>query len=112
MVVRFSLTNPRIDRPEWCGFPAGDSRWERTDRVASPTKVRSTRLSSMDSGWTRRRVTNRQFAEFADATGYVSLAEKPPSVEALRRTPGYENAEIKPEFNKRVRSAIGGRRGT
>jgi formylglycine-generating enzyme required for sulfatase activity len=45
-------------------------------------------------------VTNRQFAEFADATGYVTLAEKPPSVEALRRTPGYENAEIKPEFNK------------
>lgn len=44
-------------------------------------------------------VTNRQYAAFVDATGYVTTAEKPPTLDNVKDLPAYENAQIKPEFN-------------
>jgi formylglycine-generating enzyme len=41
----------------------------------------------MASGWTRRDVTNREFAAFVKATGYVTVAERTPKAEDFPDAP-------------------------
>lgn len=44
-------------------------------------------------------VTNRQFAAFVEATGHVTTAEKPPTLDNVKDLPQYAEAKILPEFN-------------
>ena len=41
------------------------------------------RFASTPSGWTRRELTNSQFSEFVQATGYVTTAERAPDLKAI-----------------------------
>ena len=45
-------------------------------------------------------VTNRQFAEFVEATGYVTTAERPPELRSLQPGADRETLKILPEMNK------------
>lgn len=45
-------------------------------------------------------VTNAQFKAFVDATGYVTLPEKPPELRSIQPGSGLENVQILPELNK------------
>ncbi|HAV34662.1 MAG TPA: hypothetical protein DCX79_21895, partial [Planctomycetaceae bacterium] len=45
-------------------------------------------------------VTNRQFAAFVQATGYVTLAEQPPKLRSVQPGTGVSDADILPELNK------------
>lgn len=45
-------------------------------------------------------VTNRQFAAFVQATGYVTLAEQPPKLRSVQPGTGVTDADILPDLNK------------
>lgn len=45
-------------------------------------------------------VTNRQFREFVDQTGFVTTAEKPPVITGVKPGSEIAKAEILPQFNK------------
>lgn len=45
-------------------------------------------------------VTNRQFMEFVDATGYVTLPERKPELRSIKKGSGLENIAILEEFNQ------------
>ena len=45
-------------------------------------------------------VTNRQFKEFVDETGYVTLPERKPELRSIQEGSGLENIEILDEFNQ------------
>ena len=45
-------------------------------------------------------VTNRQFAEFVSATGYVTLAEQPPKLRSVQPGTGVSDSDILPELNR------------
>lgn len=45
-------------------------------------------------------VTNREFKAFADETGYVTTAERPPELRSIQPGSELENVTILPEFNK------------
>lgn len=45
-------------------------------------------------------VTNRQFMDFVEATGYVTLAEKKPELRSIQQGSGLENITILDEFNQ------------
>ena len=63
------------DRRAWRGCRRAPSAWARTP--TTPRKPRPTRVA-VDGFWIDRyQVTNRQFAEFVAATGYVTVAERP-----------------------------------
>ncbi|APZ95510.1 formylglycine-generating enzyme family protein [Fuerstiella marisgermanici] len=44
-------------------------------------------------------VTNRQFKEFVDATGYVTLPERKPELRSIQPGSGLDNIAIQEEFN-------------
>ena len=68
-------------RRGWCGFRAARSGWAR------PTSTRTSRTRpehevEVDGFWMdETEVTNAQFAEFVEATGYVTIAEQKPTLE-------------------------------
>ena len=45
-------------------------------------------------------VTNRQYKEFVDATGYVTTAERPPQLRSIKPDSQLANVQILPEMNK------------
>lgn len=45
-------------------------------------------------------VTNRQFKEFVDATGYLTTAERPPELRSIMPDSELAKIEILPEMNK------------
>ena len=45
-------------------------------------------------------VTNRQFKEFVEATGYITLPERKPELRSIQKGSGLEDIEILEEFNK------------
>ena len=54
----------------------------------------------LDGFWMdRTEVTNRQFAEFVEATGYVTLAEKPPEIRSVKPGSAADSLAILPEFD-------------
>ena len=55
----------------------------------------------LDGFWMdTKEVTNRQFKEFVDATGYVTDAEKPPVISGVKPGSAKATAQILPEYNK------------
>ncbi|MFK7818907.1 MAG: formylglycine-generating enzyme family protein [Planctomycetaceae bacterium] len=80
--------------------PAGTFMMGATRSDSGPDEYPRHRVK-LDGFWMdAKEVTNRQFKEFVDATGYVTTAEKPPVIGGLQ--PGSEraNAEILPQYNK------------
>ena len=70
-------------RQTWSGFPAARSAWDRTGIIR---KRRRSIASAVDGFWIDRTpVTNRQFKEFVNATGYVTFAEIAARSEGLSR---------------------------
>ena len=63
-------------RQAWFGFPAASSPWERTPTWGGPRRSPPIACASTASGWTIPRSRTHQFAEFVDATGYVTTAER------------------------------------
>ena len=69
----------------WSGSRRRRSAWDRTGTI--PKKRRSIASRSTASGWTATPVTNRQFKQFVEATGYVTFAEIAARSEGLSRAP-------------------------
>lgn len=56
---------------------------------------------AIDGFWMdKTEVTNQQFQEFVDATGYVTLAEKQPELRSIQPGSGLEQTAILEEFNQ------------
>jgi formylglycine-generating enzyme len=55
---------------------------------------------TLDGFWMdETEVTNAQYAAFVEATGHVTTAEKPPTLDSVRDSPRFAEAKILPEFN-------------
>ncbi len=94
---------PSGDAPEGMVWvPAGDFM------MGSPTAASSGHPDEgplhevrLDGFWMdETEVTNRQFKEFVDATGFVTTAEKPPVISGFKPGSEMADAQILPEFNK------------
>ncbi|MGE4488621.1 MAG: formylglycine-generating enzyme family protein [Kiritimatiellales bacterium] len=73
-------------------IPAGEFTMGSTDSFAKPDEQPLHRVR-LDGFWiSRTPITNDQFAEFVKATGYVTTAERPPSMEEVmaQMPPGME----------------------
>lgn len=79
-------------------IPAGSFMMGSHDSVF-PDEIPAHRVR-LDGFWMdRTEVTNRQFAEFIEATGYVTLAEKPPEFRSLQSGSEAAALPILPEFD-------------
>ena len=107
--------SPRSNRPSraaprrparrpraWSGFPAASFPWAATtlascptaDLTECPTPVRSTGFRSTAFWMDRVEVTNRQYAAFVEATGYVTVAEHTPTAAEF---PGAPRRTLSPD---------------
>lgn len=88
--------DPRLKNMSW--VPAGKFVMGELNTVPDefpPHEV------SLDGFWMdTTEVTNRQFREFVDATGYVTTAEREPELRSIQPGSELENVKILPEFNK------------
>ena len=58
-------------------------------------------LVALDGFWMdTTEVTNQQFKEFVDATGYLTTAERPPELRSIQPDSQLANVQILPELNK------------
>jgi formylglycine-generating enzyme required for sulfatase activity len=88
--------NPRTGSMVW--IPAGEFVMGAEQTLPDEFPPHTVRL---DGFWMDpTEVTNRQFDEFVRATGYVTIAEKPPTLSGIQPGSALENATILPEFNK------------
>ena len=56
---------------------------------------------AIDGFWMdKTEVTNRQFKEFVDATGYITLPERKPELRSIQKGSGLEELAILEEFNQ------------
>jgi len=69
----------------WCGFREPSSRWAPIRRTSTETRSACSRpiyRVYVDGFWMdKTEVTNEQFAAFVAATGYVTVAERPPRLQ-------------------------------
>ncbi len=79
-------------------IPPGDFVMGTTN---GPPDEQPPHLVRLDGFWMdAHEVTNEQFMQFVDATGYVTTAEKPPEIIGVKPGSPKATAEILPEFNK------------
>lgn len=87
--------DPRLADMVW--IPGG--RFEMGSESGAPDEYPVHEVE-LDGFWMdRHEVTNRQFREFVEATGYVTTAEQPPKLRSVEPGSGLENAAILEEFN-------------
>ena len=88
--------DPRISDMQW--IPGG--RFEMGALNTVPDEF-PPHVVALDGFWMdTTEVTNRQFKEFVDATGYVTTAERAPELRSIRPDSELANVQILPEFNK------------
>jgi formylglycine-generating enzyme required for sulfatase activity len=88
--------DPRYANMVW--IPAGRFKMGAMNTLPDEFPAHDVQL---DGFWMdRTEVTNRQYQEFVNATGYVTLAEQPPKLRSIAPDSALSQAEILPEFNK------------
>src|SRR5579862_3521009 len=79
---------PPSETPEDMAWIPGGRFWMGTDDSTMPD-AHPVHAITVDGFWIdKTEVTNAQFRRFVEATGYVTVAEKPPDAEALRKQRG------------------------
>ena len=88
--------DPRISDMKW--IPGG--RFEMGALNTVPDEF-PPHVVALDGFWMdTTEVTNRQFKEFVDATGYVTTAERAPELRSIQPGSELANVQILPEMNK------------
>lgn len=88
--------DPRISHMQW--IPGG--RFEMGALNTVPDEF-PPHVVALDGFWMdTTEVTNRQFKEFVDATGYMTTAERAPELRSIQPDSELANLQILPEFNK------------
>jgi sulfatase modifying factor 1 len=88
--------DPRLQGMLW--IPGGVYTMGAADSFPDEFPPHSVQL---DGFWMdETEVTNRQFAAFVQATGYVTLAEQPPKLRSVQSGAGVSDADILPDLNK------------
>ena len=88
--------DPRVSDMQW--IPGGRFEMGALNNVPDEFPPH---VVALDGFWMdTTEVTNRQFKEFVDATGYVTTAERAPELRSLRPDSELANVQILPEFNK------------
>jgi formylglycine-generating enzyme required for sulfatase activity len=88
--------DPRVRGMVW--IPAGVYTMGAADSFPDEFPPHSVQLDGFWMDVTE--VTNRQFAAFVQATGYVTLAEQPPKLRSALPETGVSESDILPELNK------------
>ncbi len=88
--------DPRVAHMQW--IPGG--RFEMGASNTVPDEF-PPHVVALDGFWMdRTEVTNRQFKEFVDFTGYLTTAERAPELRSIQPDSELANIQIPPELNK------------
>jgi len=83
---RFGTSAPSTDLDGMIKIPGGEFTMGGTGQYVRPDELPLHRVR-LDTFWIKRTpVTNAEFKEFVDATGYVTTAEKKPELEEIMKT--------------------------
>ncbi|MCA9063875.1 MAG: formylglycine-generating enzyme family protein [Planctomycetaceae bacterium] len=88
-------SDPRVQGMVW--IPAGEFTMGAME--GAPDEFPPHRINLTGFWMDETEVTNRQFKEFVDATGYVTLPERKPELRSIQPGSGLENVRILDEFN-------------
>lgn len=96
LVAKASIDTP----PGMAWVPSGTFRMGCNDDPEKPFEMPVHKVEVDGFFMDITEVTNRQFREFVAATGYVTIAERPPSLDSVKDNPNFKDAKILPEFSQ------------
>jgi sulfatase modifying factor 1 len=90
-----TTNDPRVAHMQW--LPGGQYEMGALNTVPDEFPPH---VVELDGFWMdTTEVTNRQFREFVDATGYLTTAERAPELRSIRQDSELANVQILPELN-------------